>query len=186
MARKARYFGQLGNVFEGNPAPLSNCGRDYADDPGYCDGSAGSFDKQLEGGLVFHEPENADNLHLRQVFSCTDGRKSARYVACMDAATHKVQVGQRLRLAIEALNLKQVEVAAAFTVSPPKLGNWLRGDDYPNEWFIFRFCERYSVTTDWLYRGRVSVGMAKPLADSLWEAEQASTPDRVEAAVPET
>lgn len=85
---------------------------------------------------------------------------------------HKGQVGRRLRATIEALGVTPAAVAKAFDVSPSKLGNWLRGDNYPSEWFVKRFCDRYGVTMDWLYRGMVS-GIDKGLADTLWASEEA-------------
>jgi transcriptional regulator with XRE-family HTH domain len=91
----------------------------------------------------------------------------------MDSATHKVQVGQRLRIAIEAIPASQVSVSKALGVAPSKLGNWIRGDNYPDPWFIYQFCDRYGVTADWIYRGQVSGAMATNLADALWAAEQA-------------
>ena len=36
---------------------------------------------------------------------------------------HKIYVGARLRLTIEALGLQQIDVARKFDVSPSKLGN---------------------------------------------------------------
>lgn len=93
---------------------------------------------------------------------------------------HKAQVGRRLRAAIEVLGLSQTEVANALGVTPSKLGNWLRGDNYPAAWFLARFCDRYGITTDWIYRGIVT-GMAKGLADSLWASEQSASPQDAKA-----
>jgi transcriptional regulator with XRE-family HTH domain len=92
----------------------------------------------------------------------------------MNAAQHRADVGARLRIAIEALGLTQAAVARAFDVSPSKLGNWVRGDSYPNEIFLVRFCDRYNITMDWLFRDVVS-GMAFPLADVLWQKGEASS-----------
>lgn len=86
-------------------------------------------------------------------------------------ATHKVQVGRRLREAIEALETTQTAVGEALGVSQSKLGNWLRGDNYPAVWFVKRFCDRYGITTEWIYRGIVT-GMRTDLADRLWLSEQ--------------
>lgn len=91
----------------------------------------------------------------------------------MSISLHKRRVGANLRMAIEALGLSQAKIARDFGVSPPKLGNWLRGDHYPDPWFVLRFCERHGVTADWIYRGKV-LGLAQPLADDLWAAAQAS------------
>jgi transcriptional regulator with XRE-family HTH domain len=89
----------------------------------------------------------------------------------MSESLHRAQVGRRLRAAIEALGVSQTEVAKGLEITPSKLGNWLRGDNYPAEWFVKRFCDRYGVTTEWIYRGIVT-GMASELADTLWRGEQ--------------
>lgn len=88
-------------------------------------------------------------------------------------AVHMAAVGRRLRVAIEALELSQVAVCNELKVSPTKLGNWLRGDNYPDPWFIARFCDRYGITADWIYR-EVVPGGASAVAGALWRAAQAS------------
>ena len=92
----------------------------------------------------------------------------------MSNAQHQIRVGERLRLAIEAKGLTQVAVCKALGVSTSKLGNWLRGDNYPDPYFIKRFCDRYGVSADWIYRGVVS-GMSADVADALWKREAASS-----------
>ena len=89
----------------------------------------------------------------------------------MNKTAHRVAVGRRLLMAIEAVNLTQAQVARQFGVSASKLGNWLRGDHYPDEYFIKQFCDRHGVTTDWVYRGVVS-GVSTGVADVLWKAER--------------
>jgi transcriptional regulator with XRE-family HTH domain len=90
----------------------------------------------------------------------------------MAGSEHKKEVGDRLLLTIQAVGRTQAEIARAFDVSPSKLGNWIRGENYPDPRFLLAFCERYAVTMDWLYRGRVSSAMDAPLADALWAASQ--------------
>jgi len=87
---------------------------------------------------------------------------------------HRAEVGRRLRIAIEAVGTSQAGIGRDFNVAPSKIGNWLRGDNYPSEWFVKQFCDRYGVTTDWLYRGIVS-GMSSDRADAIWKLDQAST-----------
>lgn len=114
----------------------------------------------------------ADNLHsvnrtkvfIADILHVADTRG-------MSCARYKVEVGDRLRIAIQALGLSQAEVSRELSVSPSKLGNWLRGANYPDQWFIKRFCDRYGVTTDWIYRGVVS-GAASDVAAALWKATQ--------------
>lgn len=91
----------------------------------------------------------------------------------MDAARHKQLVGRRLRTVFEALGLQQAQVARELNESPQKINNWLRGDNYPSEWFVYRFCARYGITMDYLYRG-VVVGMPQALAAELFAKEEAS------------
>lgn len=90
----------------------------------------------------------------------------------MDPARHKQLVGRRLRSAIESLGMSQAQVAREMAVSSQKLNNWLRGDNYPDEWFVYRFCTRYGITTDWLYRGVVA-GVPQALAGALFAAAEA-------------
>jgi transcriptional regulator with XRE-family HTH domain len=89
---------------------------------------------------------------------------------------HRTEVGRRLRAAIEALGLTLTAVGKTLDTSPSKMGNWLRGDSYPSEWFIKQFCDRYGITTDWIYRGIVS-GMPAELANALWKSEQSAHSD---------
>jgi transcriptional regulator with XRE-family HTH domain len=87
---------------------------------------------------------------------------------------YRAQVGRRLRAAIDALGISQADVAKTLNTAPSKLGNWLRGDNYPSAWFVKQFCDRYGITTDWIYRGVVA-GMDANLANILWNAEQAAS-----------
>jgi len=84
---------------------------------------------------------------------------------------HRRDVAARLQLTLEALDLKQAEVAETLGVSLSKLGNWLRGDTYPNEFLMTLFCDRYGVTMDWLYRGQI-YGLPGALADGLARARR--------------
>jgi transcriptional regulator with XRE-family HTH domain len=93
-------------------------------------------------------------------------------------AMYKLEVGRRLRVAIEAIGETQAEVARKLHVSPTKLGNWLRGDNYPAHWFLNNFCNRYGVSTDWILRGVVSEGPLGGLAKAIWRADQASRADQ--------
>ena len=104
---------------------------------------------------------------------CIVAETIVRQTAGMDAATHKVKVGERLRIAIEAIGASQAAVCRQLKVQPSKLGNWLRGENYPDPYFIQRFCDRYGVTADWIYRG-VASGVAGSLGDALWTRGQAS------------
>jgi len=93
----------------------------------------------------------------------------------MTSLAHKIAVGRRLRIAIEAKGLTQAQVCRELNESTTKLGNWLRGDNYPEPWFVARFCTRYGITTDWIYRGIVS-GASEDVAGALWKAAR-ETPE---------
>jgi len=85
----------------------------------------------------------------------------------MDAATHKLRVGERLKVAIEALGISQADFARSIGISASKLGNWIRGDNYPSHLQMAQIILRWNITADWLLVGRIA-GVASPLADELW------------------
>jgi transcriptional regulator with XRE-family HTH domain len=88
---------------------------------------------------------------------------------------HREQVAARLGITMEVLGLKPAPLAAFLGITTSKLGNWLAARNYPDEFLICRFCDRYGVTTDWLYRGNL-YGLPAELADSLavaWRGKQA-------------
>jgi transcriptional regulator with XRE-family HTH domain len=103
----------------------------------------------------------------------------------MVSTVHKQAVGSRLRMMIEAVNQRPADVARLFGVSASKIGNWMRGDDYPSEWFVCQFCDRFNLSADFLYRGRVAVSMEPSVADALWAAEAAFSPAPAAEIVPE-
>lgn len=102
----------------------------------------------------------------------------------MSSLTHKRRTGSRLGIAIQALNKTQSEVAKTLGVSTSKLGNWIRGDNYPDPYFVSQFCDRFGITADWIYRG-VTTSLPGPLGDALWAAERASGGEAQEAERPE-
>lgn len=105
--------------------------------------------------------------------------------AGMDPARHRQLVGRRLKTAIQALGLTQAAVARDFEASSQKLGNWIRGDHYPDPWFVARFCDRYGITTDYLYRGVVPGIVGQALAGALFSAEEAERAALTAQAAPE-
>lgn len=92
----------------------------------------------------------------------------------MGSTEHRRQVGERLTLSLEAVGLRQADVARALGVSQSKLGNWMRGDNYPDEYLMTVLCDRYGLTMDWLYRG-VIYGLPGELADGLARVRAASS-----------
>ena len=103
------------------------------------------------------------------------GRSRAHYLG-MESSEHKIAVGKRLRLTIETLELRQIDVARQFGISPSKLGNWLRGVNYPETLALIEFCDTYKLTMDWFLRGPAA-GVPGPLADILWRAGEAAKAD---------
>ena len=97
----------------------------------------------------------------------------------MDIVRHKIEVGSRLRMAIEALGLSQTAAGRPFGVTAQKMGNWLRGDHYPDPWFIFNFCARHPITADWIYLGRAS-GLTGEMGDALFAGASASQAAQLE------
>lgn len=69
--------------------------------------------------------------------------------------------------------MTQAAVSRDLGVSTQKLGNWTRGDHYPEPWFVTRFCDRYGVTMDYLFRGVVPGVKSQALAGVLFAAEEA-------------
>ena len=66
----------------------------------------------------------------------------------------------------------QSAIAARLGVSKSKLGNWLRGDNYPDPYAMWLLCRHYGVTMDWIYRGEI-FGLPVSLADGLRAATSA-------------
>lgn len=77
---------------------------------------------------------------------------------------HMQAVGNRLRLLIKSLGIKQVEAAAVMEVTKNHLGNWIRGVAYPRHYELYRFCRRYGVTADYILLGDPS-----NLPQRVWE-----------------
>ena len=112
-------------------------------------------------------------MHIVQAFFCMAASIRRVHKLCMNASMHRILVGQRLRIAIEALGLTQIEVAAAIGTSPSGLGNWLRGDSYPPPIAMVKLHRRYNITPGWLLVGELS-GLPSGLAADLWKSVQAS------------
>ena len=85
-----------------------------------------------------------------------------------------IDLGARLEMAIQAVGLTQAEAARNLDVSPSKFGHWIQGRHYPNPYTVKRFCDRYGITADWIYRGQVSA-LPHDLGDVLSGATRASS-----------
>ena len=68
---------------------------------------------------------------------------------------HKIFVGNNMRLAIMALGLSQAEFARRTNIGPNKLHNYLRGANYPEARWLTAVCDQFSLTLDFIYRGKL-------------------------------
>lgn len=84
----------------------------------------------------------------------------------MTPAEYKQFVAANLRAIVAVIGGNQSDVAAAIGASKSKFGNWLRGDNFPDPHAMWLLCERYGVTMDWIFRGRI-FGLPGHLADGL-------------------
>jgi len=93
----------------------------------------------------------------------------------MSEKFYKEQVCSRLNIAIQAIGRSKREISEEFSVSQSRLGHWTTGArHYPDMYFLYRFCERFGISADWIIRGRVSAAMSRPLEERLWAATEAS------------
>ena len=74
-------------------------------------------------------------------------------VAGSGGLTHKQIVGRNLRITIAAVELRPADAAREMGISPSKLGNWLRGDNYPDPLLITRFCADHTAPLEMVYQG---------------------------------
>jgi len=101
----------------------------------------------------------------------------------MSKSDHKKQVGRNLIRAMEALGIQQADLKRLLGVDSPKIGNWLRGDNYPDPYLLTLVCDRYGLTMDWIYRG-VIPGLPGGVADYLARAKLAAPEPAEEAQLP--
>lgn len=93
----------------------------------------------------------------------------------MAVSQHKAEVGNRLRIAIEATHGPNLmDWCRDYEVSRFKLGNWLRGDNYPDPVILSRYCADNGLTMDWFYRESL-VGVASGVAAALKQRTPASS-----------
>lgn len=94
----------------------------------------------------------------------------------MAKSLHKLQVAENLAMVVavgaEAKGKSQADFARSVDVSPSKLGNWLRGDNYPDPYTMVKVCDLYGVSMEWIYRRRL-FGLDESVAAGLREAAKA-------------
>jgi transcriptional regulator with XRE-family HTH domain len=66
---------------------------------------------------------------------------------------HKNKVGERLKSAREALGMSRSTINDKYEVKPNKMCQWEGGENYPDLFFLMRFCSDTGLTLDWLLRG---------------------------------
>ncbi|WP_186807686.1 helix-turn-helix domain-containing protein [Swaminathania salitolerans] len=76
----------------------------------------------------------------------------------------KDAVRERLVAAISAYGISQADLARKLNVSSQQVNGYVKGKNYPDEFFIVRFCDLTGCTLDWLYRGLMSSAMPVELA----------------------
>lgn len=85
---------------------------------------------------------------------------------------HVRATGLRLRQLIKALGLSYVKAAEDMGISKSHLGNWMRGDNYPGPFELYRFCRRHGVNFDWVFLGDPA-SLPHRVAERLLTAELA-------------
>lgn len=85
----------------------------------------------------------------------------------------RLQIGRRLRLTIDITHDSMAVWAREFEVSHHKLGNWLRGDNFPDPVILVEYCSSNCLTMDWFYRG-ITTGLPRRLAKRLEQQQIAS------------
>jgi transcriptional regulator with XRE-family HTH domain len=79
--------------------------------------------------------------------------------------------GLRLRAAIEAAGLKQVEAAEIMGLSKSNLGNWLRGEAPIKGYELYRLCRVTGITADYVLLDDPS-GLPARIAERLRQPER--------------
>lgn len=75
-------------------------------------------------------------------------------------------VGERLELVREALDLEKGEFAASFDVDPSSYSKIIQGKKPLKAEMAFEISERWGITMDYLYRGRL-IGLPEPFATNF-------------------
>jgi transcriptional regulator with XRE-family HTH domain len=66
-----------------------------------------------------------------------------------------LRLGRRLALAREVLRLKQYRFAEEAGLSSTRYNQWETGAVYPPADEAIKLCDKYGLTLDWIYRGRM-------------------------------
>jgi len=91
---------------------------------------------------------------------------SAMEILILTESDHRRAVGDRLKRAIYAAKLNQVQAADIMGVTKNHLGNWIRGTAYPMHYPLYRFFRSTGVTADFVLLGDPS-GLPKRIGDLI-------------------
>lgn len=108
-------------------------------------------------------------------YSCMVHAKRKQAAPAGGALAHKEFVGRNLRITIAAIGMRQADAAREMGISPSKLGNWLRGDNYPDPFLVTRFAADHAAPLEMIYQGTAafappSLAAAYAEARRRWEA----------------
>ncbi|WP_122039332.1 helix-turn-helix transcriptional regulator [Asaia bogorensis] len=110
---------------------------------------------------------NDDKCKRRMLYGllCTHRHNNAMaHVKAPKSTELKDAVRERLVAAIGAYGISQADLARKLNVSSQQVNGYVKGKNYPDEFFIVRFCDLTGCTLDWLYRGLMSSAMPVELA----------------------
>lgn len=72
-----------------------------------------------------------------------------------DLQTHLIEVGSRLKMFRDALEIDLAECCEALNVLPEVWLLWERGEGIGDPLILVEFCNRYGCTMDWIERGEI-------------------------------
>lgn len=67
----------------------------------------------------------------------------------------KTAIGERLRLTRKAFGLRATHLCELLGLNAPTYSQWERGRRYPSLDAMAALCDRFDLTMDWIYRGRL-------------------------------
>lgn len=65
----------------------------------------------------------------------------------------KREAGKRLAIAESALGLKARAICETINCAQNTWSQWKSGKSTPDLFYMVRFCDKYGITLDWIYRG---------------------------------
>lgn len=159
-------------------------------------GAAGHADGALRNlrqivGAVAHGPQTVQShCTALQVHFWTARSAGMRHHQGMERpilslSDHRVVVGQRLSLALDAAGLEQVQAADIMGVSKQSMTEYVKGRGYPPQYGCYKLHKMTGITYDWLFLGdwsalpaRLAAKLAPDLSTSL---AGSAAPVRLEA-----